>query len=182
MTRAANENLTGMMPRVNRKSVWALLRAAWWTVLHPVVRHHRRLIWEADLAMERPRSCWDDGERLLNLGPENVDAELTPGLRRFLAAADATSELEGVRAGDRLFVLANDRDYLASSYIFFNTTKETRRQARILGEGWNTPIIGLSYTAPASRGRGIYRRLLNEMFRFLSGLGYARAVCEVDPL
>jgi RimJ/RimL family protein N-acetyltransferase len=150
-------------------------------VVHFAVRHNRRLIWEADLRAPRTPSQWAAGEQVTILGPDNVDREMTPALRDFLIATSAASELEGVRRGDRLFVIKSEDGYLAYSYIFFDTTKETRRQAIILAEMRNTPIVGLSYTAPSARGRGLYQRILNDMFRFLHDIGPERAVCEVDP-
>lgn len=149
------------------------------TLLYPFVRHSRRLIWEVDLRQVRPPSQWDAGKRVFVLGPDNP--EITPQLRAFLGGDTVAAEIAGVHQGDRLFIVANETEYLAYSYIFFDTTRETRRQARILGETPGTPIIGLSHTAPGARGRGLYRRLLNEMFRFLQNMGYERAVCEVDP-
>jgi RimJ/RimL family protein N-acetyltransferase len=165
------------LERGYRDTLAALLQ----TLLYPLVRYRRRIIWEARLtnsdvaAPERPAN-----ERLIVLGPENLEAELTPGLFAFLGGDGARSEIEGVRAGDRLFVVAEGTEYIAYSYIFFETTAETRRQARILGENPGTPIIGLSFTAEKARGRGIYRRILAEMFRFLEHSGYGRAVCEVE--
>jgi RimJ/RimL family protein N-acetyltransferase len=150
------------------------------TALYPVLRVRDRLIWEIELRSFEP-SVWGRGERLMILGPENIDATLTPGLRSFLGGARAQAEISGVRNGDRLFVVATDSDYLACSYIFFDTTRETRRQARIYGERQGTPIIGMSFTAPEARGRGLYRRILNEMFSYLAKMNFDRAVCEVHP-
>jgi RimJ/RimL family protein N-acetyltransferase len=148
------------------------------TLASPVVRRRERLIWEVEIGAQKP-SVWKAGERLLIFGPDNIDRNLTPALRLFLG--DAPGEIEGVRGGDRLFVVACGEEFLACSYIFFDTTKETRRHARIYGEPRNTPIIGMSFTASAARGRGIYRRMLNDMFVYLAGMGCRRAVCEVDP-
>jgi GNAT superfamily N-acetyltransferase len=159
----------------------ATLHAAVETLLHPFVRHHQRLIWEVRLTNDRPPSEWGMNERLLIVGPENLQTEMTPSLEAFLGGSHAAAEADGIQGGDRLFVVVEEMSYLAYSYIFFDTTRETRRQARILGETRGTPIIGLSYTAPAARGRGLYRQILNEMFRFLARRGYTRAVCEVDP-
>lgn len=164
-----------------REGPGAVLRGGLATLLRPALRHHRRLIWEAKLEHDRPPSEWSGGETLTVIGPENIDVEMTPGLRHLLIANQAAEEIEGLRGGDRLFVVSRGAAYLAYSYIFFDTTAETRRQARILGEPAGSPIIGLSYTAPAARGRGLYRKILNEMFRFLADRGYGRAVCEVDP-
>jgi len=169
-----------MASKLRAKGIRGIVAVLARTVLHPLVRHNRRLIWEVDLRKIRQPSHWEAGEEIVVFGPDNL--EICSELRAFLGfSATTDDELAGVRQGDRLFVVGAGRSYLAYSYIFFDSTWETRRQARILGELPGTPIIGLSFTAPNARGHGIYRRLLNEMFRFLQDRGYQRAVCEVDP-
>ena len=150
------------------------------TALSPIVRRRERLIWEMNLG-PLPPSVWEHGEKLMILGPDNIDRELTDQIRAVLGGPAAEPEIEGVRGGDRLFVVATETDILSWSYIFFDTTNETRRQARIYGEVRNTPIIGMSFTSPPARGRGLYRRILHEMFRYLASMNCERAVCEVHP-
>ncbi len=164
-----------------QRGIRRLLISAVASALRPLVCHHSRVIWEAHLSTPRQASAWGPEEQTLNLGPESIDRALTPALRDFLGGDAAAPEIEGVRRGDRLFVVATETEYLSCSYIFFDTTRATRRQCRILGEHRNTPIIGLSYTASPARGRGVYKRLLNDMFLWLAALNYTRAICEVDP-
>ena len=147
-----------------------------------LIQYRRRLVWEIDLTKEQPLSQWESGQSVIVLGPENMKRDMTAELRQFLGGDAATAELDGVAGGDRLFVVASQTEYLAYSYIFFATRKASRRQASILGETGNTPIIGQSFTAREARGRGIYRRVLNDMFKYLRSMDYERAVCEVDPL
>lgn len=176
------ENLGTRMRRVrSRVSEEGAFRtgcAAFATLVSPIVQHRQRWIWEVKLGAHRP-STWNPAERLFIIGPENIDQALTPSLRAGLGGA--SGELAGVRRGDRLFVVAAGAEFLACSYVFFDVTKETRRHTRIYGEARNTPVIGMSFTAPAARGRGLYRRILNDMFVYLAGMGCQRAVCEVDP-
>jgi RimJ/RimL family protein N-acetyltransferase len=173
-----------LVPKVTshlrKRGLRQTLLTAMLTAAYPVMRYTERLIWEVKLTPREP-SIWEPGERLIILGPDNVDEEMTPQLRSFLRGTEAAGELNGVRGGDRLFIVATETEYLACSYIFFDTTRETRRHARIYGEQRNTPIIGMSFTSPATRGRGLYRRILNEMFRFLRQMNYDRAICEVHP-
>ena len=88
---------------------------------------------------------------------------------------DAARE-EGVRQGDRLFVVANGDEYQHCGYILFRT-----RQTKILGEEGNPPLIASCLTAPEARGRGLYRRALNAELCYLQSQGYGRAVIETDP-
>src|SRR5262249_6332777 len=134
------------------------------TLLVPVVRHHRRLIWEARLEDAREASAWAPGERLQVVGPDNIAQALSAPARAFVEATGAAAELEGVRRGDWLFIVESGGEPVSYSFVFFETTRATRRQARILRERPGSPIIGLSFTAPAVRGHGLYRRILNEMF------------------
>lgn len=180
-SKSENGILTRLRSVTQRRGVWGALSGAAGTLLHPVLRRRTRNIWEARLHPPPEPVVWERGERLLVLGPQNLVSHLTPDLRAFLGGPGAAAELDGVAKGDRLFVVQNGAEYLACSYIFFDTTGETRRQIRILGEPRNTPVIGMSYTAPAARGRGLYRRILVEMFRHVAGAGFERAICEVRP-
>ena len=164
-----------------RRGALGMLQSAARAVIHLIVRRRDRLIWAMDLSQPPAVAPWTSGEHLLILGPDNLDRELTPALRTFLGGDQAASDLDGVRRGDRLFVVRAGNEYLSCSYIFFATTRVTRRQARIYGEQRDTPIIGMSFTAPAARGRGLYRRLLTHMFAFLAAQGSIRAICEVHP-
>ena len=166
--------------RIREAGLRRTLAAIASTAVSPILRRRERLIWEITLDPRAP-SVWDRGEKLMILGPDNIEKELTDQLLAALGGPAAKPEVEGVRGGDRLFVVASDTDILSWSYIFFDTTAETRRQARIYGESRNTPIIGMSFTSPAARGKGYYRRILNEMFRYLADMNCKRAVCEVHP-
>lgn len=175
----AATGLQNVRSRISRVGVVRTIASALATAISPVVRRRERLIWEVELGPQHP-SRWDAGERLLILGPENIDRELTPELLSFLGK-DSATELGGVRSGDLLFVVAAGTDFLACSYIFFDTTRETRRHSRLYCEPRNTPIIGMSFTSPSARGRGLYRRILNDMFVYLAHKGCRRAICEVHP-
>lgn len=149
--------------------------------LRLIIRYNARTVWEIGLAGRPAPSEWSDGEQLLVVGPENFALEMTGDLRRFLGGESSTAEIEGVRHGDRLFVVSGPEGYSCYSYIFLDTRKETRRQAKVLGEPVGTPIIGMSFTLPQARGRGLYRKVLKEMFGVLQGMGYDRVVCEIEP-
>ena len=84
--------------------------------------------------------------------------------------------LEGVRQGDELFVVANGAAYQHCGYILFKT-----RQTRVIGERKGTPLIACCLTAPAARGRGLYRRALIAELRHLWDRGYRRVVIETSP-
>lgn len=62
----------------------------------------------------------------------------------------------------------------------FGSVCFSSRQLRILGEP-NTPLIGHCFTAPAARGRGLYRRALATIAGHLGASGYSRVVVETHP-
>ena len=157
------------------------LRGTLSDALRPIIRFNARTVWEIELSAHRAPSEWSDGESLLIVGPDNFAAEMTASLREFVKGENSAFEIEGVHRGDRLFVVSGPSGYACYSYIFFDTREDSRRQAKILGEPMGTPIIGMSYTAPQARGRGLYRKLLNEMFGVLRGMGYSRVICEIEP-
>jgi RimJ/RimL family protein N-acetyltransferase len=141
-----------------------------------VYRSHRYVVFDATLDAPRPRTKWQDGEELIIFGPENVDSAMTPELQSFLGGSDAIENLNGVRAGDRLFVVTSDVGYLHCGYILFKS-----RQTKILGESESVPLIGCCLTARATRGRGLYRRALNAELCYLREQGYKRALIETNP-
>jgi ribosomal protein S18 acetylase RimI-like enzyme len=167
--------------RLRRRSFGEIIATVLRTLFHPLVRYNERLVWEARLQRPPEPAQWKQGEQLIIVEPANIDEVLNTGLLQFLGGPAAAGELVGVRKGDRLFVVKDDQQYLAYSYVFFPSTAETQRQVRILDEAPGTPVIGMSYTAPSARGRGLYRRILMEMFRYMHERGVARAVCEVHP-
>ncbi|MCC6536729.1 MAG: hypothetical protein IT162_04215 [Bryobacterales bacterium] len=178
MTHATATDTTARAPR----SFAAWISAAVRTVLYPVARFHRRQVWSVPLCAAREASDWSAAETPVLIGPHNYAAEMTPELAQFTGPDEAA--LAGVRRGDRLCAVrdADTGAWLAYTYVFFAAnTPETRRQVRILGTGERTPVVGLSFTAPAARGRGLYRRLLNEIFAELHRLGHRECVCEIDP-
>lgn len=176
--------LNGVFSKIQRRwrkrGAWGVLAASIQTLIYPVAQFHRRLVWQMPLEGAIAPVIWSAGESLQIIGPENLDAELTPELSSFLGGEAAASEIEGVRLGDRVFIASDAAGYLGRTCLFFDTKQETRRQARILGELPTTPILGSSFTTPAARGRGVHKRLVSEVFRYLQDLGCRRVVCEID--
>ena len=63
-----------------------------------------------------------------------------------------------------------------SGAVIFNS-----RQARILGEPLDTPMISYCFTAAPARGKGLYRRALAAVVSKLGALGYPHVVIETFP-
>ncbi len=158
--------------RLRREGAWATVRF----LSSRAFRYHRYLVFEA--LLDSPRACteWREDERPRWIGPETLDAEMTPDLLGFLGGEGAADNLDGVRNGDRLFVIRSGESIVHCGYIFFKT-----RQTKILGERGNPPLIACCQTAPAARGLGLYRRALNAELCYLRQQGYRRAVIETDP-
>jgi RimJ/RimL family protein N-acetyltransferase len=140
-----------------------------------VFRRRRYVVFDACLEGPRPCTQWVEGEQLCRIGPNEVDTAMTPAIRAFLGD-DARENIEGVRQGDQLFVVTTNDEVQHCGYILFRT-----RQTKILGEGDNPPLIANCQTAPAARGRGLYRKALNAELCYLKELGYRRAVIETGP-
>lgn len=140
-----------------------------------VFRRREHVVFEAMLAgIDSPR--WEQGEELHMIGPDNIDAEVTPAIRSFIGGDEAVESLDGVRDGDRLFVVTCGGEILHGGCILFNT-----RQTRLIGEPGNPPLIASCLTAPQARGRGLYRRSLRAELCYLRERGYRRAVIETSP-
>ena len=145
-------------------------------LLSRVFRHQKHVVYEADCRTPREPSHWADEERLVELGADNLDANLTPELQTFLGGEEAFESLQGVRGGDRLFLVVNGCEYLHRGYILFRT-----RQSKILGDPRADPLIANCATARGTRGRGLYRRALNAEVCHLQKLGYERVIIETQP-
>jgi RimJ/RimL family protein N-acetyltransferase len=134
------------------------------------------VVYAADCSLPGEAPQWADGEDLLEISGDNLDLELTPELYVFLGRHEAFDNLEGVRTGNRLFVVRRGREYLHCGYIMFRT-----RETRILGETDGPPLIGCCQTAPAARGRGLYRKALRAEIRHLQARGFRRAIISTHP-
>lgn len=141
-----------------------------------IFRHQKHVTYEADCRIPRQPTCWTTGEQMIELGPGNLDKHLTPELRSFLGGEEAYESLEGVRAGDCLFVVKNGLEYVHRGYILFHT-----RQTKILGDPDGSPLIAFCATARDARGKGLYRRALNSELVYLHKHGHQRAIIETDP-
>jgi RimJ/RimL family protein N-acetyltransferase len=133
------------------------------------------MVFEADLEKPRAASEWSPDEILESFGPDEIDSAVTPTLKAFLGG-DAMENIDGVRSGNRLFLISGGGRHLHCGYILFRT-----RQAKLIGETDAPPIIACCFTAPAARGRSLYRKALNAELCFLRDRGYKRAVIETEP-
>jgi hypothetical protein len=145
-------------------------------VLSRICRLKAHVVYEARCADSRVRSSWCEGDQLLTVGPEDIDAKLGPELYAFLGGGEAFEAVQGVRNGDVLFVVKHGKTFVHCGYIVFKT-KETQ----ILGEHEPTPLIACCKTAPTAQGRGLYRKALNEEVLFLKEHGYTRVIIATAP-
>jgi hypothetical protein len=141
-----------------------------------IVRHQRHVVFEAILDAPPDDVRWSEGELLNVIDRDNVDSAIGADLLHFLGGESATDYLQGVREGNELFVVAQGAEYQHCGYILFRT-----KQSRIIGEPKDPPLIACCFTAPAARGRGLYRRALNAELRHLWLCGYRRVVIETSP-
>jgi hypothetical protein len=141
-----------------------------------ILRHQRHLVFEAVLDTMPDDVRWLEEERLNVIDRSNVDSAVGTELRAFLGGENALDNLEGVRNGNELFVVANGAAYHHCGYILFQA-----RQTRIIGESKDTPLIACCFTAAAARGRGLYRRALIAELRHLWNRGHRRVVIETSP-
>jgi GNAT superfamily N-acetyltransferase len=140
-----------------------------------VFRCWNAVVYDADLELPRAPSEWGPDETLDELGPDEIEAAVTPALMTFLGG-DGPENLDGVRNGNRLFLVSAGGVFLHCGYILFRT-----RQTKLIGEPSAPPVIACCFTSPAARGRGLYRKALNAELCFLRDRGYKRAVIETDP-
>jgi RimJ/RimL family protein N-acetyltransferase len=81
-----------------------------------------------------------------------------------------------VRNGDWVFVVTVDGQCAHFGWVGFSS-----RQVRVLGEPAGTPVIGHCFTAPAARGKGLFKRALRSMIGRLFERGCPRILVETHP-
>jgi RimJ/RimL family protein N-acetyltransferase len=81
-----------------------------------------------------------------------------------------------VSRGDWVYVVLVNGNCAHFGSVCFSS-----RQLRVLGEPNATPIIGHCFTAPAARGKGLYKRALATIASHLGASGYSRVVVETHP-
>ena len=140
------------------------------------MRHQRHVVYEAVLDTAPADVSWPEEERLKVIDRSNVDTAIGTELRAFLGGESAQDNLEGVRNGNELFVVANGNAYHHCGYILFQA-----RQTRLIGESKGTPLIACCFTSDAARGRGLYRRALIAELGHLWNRGHRRVVIETSP-
>lgn len=153
-------------------------KGAWRTfrfLFSRLFRCWKAVVYDADLELPRAPTEWGPDESLDSLGPDEVDAAVTPALMAFLGR-EGPENLEGVRDGNRLFLVSAGGMFLHCGYILFRT-----RQTKLIGEPGAPPVIACCFTSPVARGRGLYRKALNAELCFLRDRGYKRVVIETDP-
>jgi ribosomal protein S18 acetylase RimI-like enzyme len=153
-----------------------LLGGLVWVAGH-VVRRRNCVVWEADLTVPRTPSSWAPGARVIEIGPENLDAVMTAELLAFLGGDSIRKSLNGIRRGNRLLVVVDADGYAAYGHIVVNS----EGYVRVLGEPVPVPYLGNFLTAPRARRRGLFKGVLNESQRVLQRLGYRRALLETRP-
>ena len=142
-----------------------------------VFKFNRHVVYEANLDRALCVSRWGTDENIFNFGPDDLRHIYEDnGLVEFLGGELAEEYLEGVARGDRLFVVRNKQGYAYYGFIIFDT-----RQTKIIGEWQKAPFIANCFTAESERGKGVYRRALNDKLVYLQRLGYKRAIVEVHP-
>jgi acyl carrier protein len=92
-------------------TAWAIAK----NLVSPLVRRRQRLVFSAPLHVPREPSLWGHNENLLVIGPENMN-DLTPELMASLEPGKHWEDFQGIRNGNRLFIVAYGTQCLYRSY------------------------------------------------------------------
>ena len=167
--------------RSRERGLASVLVAIAETLARPVVRRRRRLVFEAPLNVEYAPSTWSGNEILMVIGPEQIDS-LNPQLAATLEIDRHREDLETIHKGNRLFVVASGTQVLHRGYVCTvdpPAVARHERKAIFFGDLSDVPTIRSCETTAGARGKGLYRRVLNEQLRYLRSLGYSRAVLYI---
>ena len=145
------------------------------TAFRPVFRLRRRCVFVARLDEHRAPSVWEADERLLIVNATNLNS-LPARVWEFLQTEDQQPDLLGIREGNTLFLVMDGVECLHRGYVRVRDAAGSDRKTVFFGDLETLPEIRSCETVPKARGKGLYRRVLNEQLRFLASLGYQRAV------
>lgn len=180
---ALDQTFTRVKRHWKRKGASATIFSIVETVLQPVIRRRRRLVLDVDLD-EREPSTWAASETLHIFGPENID-QLHPELKKSLQIERHQEDFDGIRQGNRLFVIAFENQCLYRSYACV-VDRPGLQQSVFFGEFQHLPEIRGAEIAKSMDpkiargiGKGLHTRVLNEQLRCLKSLGYTRAVLYI---
>jgi hypothetical protein len=167
-----------------RKGATGTALAVLETVLRPLIRRRRRMVFGVSLAEPRPASEWGPSETLLIYGPHNI-GELSEELTRSVRPDEHREDFDGIRQGNHLFVVAHGTDCLYRSYAC-TVERPGLRHSVFFGELLGLPELRSAEVTrhirpEVARGmlKGIHARVLNEQLRCLRALGYPRAVLYI---
>lgn len=167
--------------RWKEKGLASVILAIAETAARPLIRRRRRLVFEAPLDIEYLPSEWFDNECLMVIGPEEIGS-LRPQLVASLDIERHREDLETVRKGNRLFLVTSGTQVLHRGYVCTvdpPAVARHERKAIFFGQLSDVPTIRSCETAAGARGRGLYRRVLNEQLRYLRCHGYPRAALYI---
>ena len=119
-----------------------------------IIRRRNHVVYELDLTPPREPVSWAPEERVIEIGPENIDAVMTPELLEFLGGESVRKSLEGIRRGNRLIVVRDDEGYAAYGHVVVNGTE----YLRTLAEPEPTPYSATSSRSPGRAAAGCSRR------------------------
>jgi hypothetical protein len=78
-------------------------------------------------------------------------------------------------------VMDNERRCLHRGYIRLISPSKADAKSMFFGKLAAVPEIRSCETAPSARGKGLYRRVLNEQLRFLHSLGHSSGFLDLSP-
>ncbi len=153
-------------------------------LFRPLIRGRCRLVMYAPLEAPRESSVWGPSERLVVIGPDNID-DVSPELLASLEPEKHLEDFQGIRKGNLLFVVAYETHCLYRSYAC-TVERPGLRNSVFFGEWQGLPEIRSAQMsnfipAPAVKGllRGLHSRVLNEQLRWLHKLGFKRVVLYI---
>jgi RimJ/RimL family protein N-acetyltransferase len=142
-----------------------------------IIRRRNHVVFELDLTPPRAPVSWAPEERVIEIGPENIDTVMTPELLEFLGGDSVRKSLEGIRRGNRLIVVQDSEGYAAYGHVVINGAE----YLRTLEESEPTPYLGNFLTVPRARRRGLLQKAGNECLLMLQRRGYRRVLAEARP-
>lgn len=142
--------------------------------MRPLLRRRQRFVFEADLTIPREPSQWALNETVLVIDADNLD-RVNREVLASLHVEKHQRDFAGIRRGNRLFVVQDGEACLYRGYIRMIEPQSDDRKSLFFDEMERLPEIRSCETAEHARGRGLYRRVLNDQLRYLKSLGFERA-------
>ena len=142
-----------------------------------ILQRREDLLYETRLDDQTADCLGDALASVMIVERPNLRSAATAAVERQVLQGENVEYLAGLEGDDLMFVHLNERGQVDTyAFVLFDTQYKRTLQVPV-----STPLIGNCYTQPASRGQGLYPRMLRTVCLCLARRGFKWAVVSCAP-